>query len=243
MKTSGFRYVLRPLALVALIAMLSACSFSATTPAASGTPGADAYTSATISRFQVGEVESFQGKRLDPAIGPSDNSISGIQTVNISTYRLTIDGLVDQQLSLTYDQVLALPAYQRLVTLDCVTGWSATILWKGVRIQDLLAKAGMTAVTKGGLSASALVVIFTGVDGYTTSLPLSTIEDMQIILAYSANGLQLPPATGYPFIVVAENKYGYKWARWVTKITLSNDTAYKGYWERQGYSNSGDIVG
>ena len=63
----------------------------------------------------------------------------------------------------------------------------------------------------------------------------------KIILAYGANGLDLPPAMGYPFIVVAEDKLGYKWGRWVNSITLSDDADYKGFWEQAGYPNDADI--
>lgn len=122
-----------------------------------------------------------------------------------------------------------LPAYEKLVTLNCVEGWHATILWKGVLLGDIikLAEADLKANT----------VIFHSVDGYTTSLPLSLILDKKIILAYSSNKITLPPALGYPFIVVAEDKAGYKWARWVTEIELSADANYKGYWEQRGYPN------
>lgn len=79
-------------------------------------------------------------------------------------------------------------------------------------------------------------------DGYTTSLPLQTIRDKELILAYSANGLDLPPSMGYPFIVVAEDKLGYKWGRWVSSITLSDDADYRGFWENLGYSNEADVT-
>jgi DMSO/TMAO reductase YedYZ molybdopterin-dependent catalytic subunit len=53
----------------------------------------------------------------------------------------------------------------------------------------------------------------------------------------------LPPERGFPFQVVAESKWGYKWVKWVTKIELSDDTDYKGYWEELGYNNDGGIEG
>ena len=153
--------------------------------------------------------------------------------MDIATYTLTIDGLVEEPITLKYDQVIALDGYERLITLHCVEGWDATILWKGVLISDLIQKAVATP--------EAVTVIFSSVDGYTTSLPLKTIAEKGLILAYSANGLDLPPEMGYPFIVVAEDKLGYKWARWVNKITLSDDANYMGYWERAGYSNTADV--
>jgi len=107
-------------------------------------------------------------------------------------------------------------------------------LWKGVLLQDIMGKAG--------IQSGANTVIFHSVDGYTTSLPLETIISGQLILAYGANGLTLPVEMGYPFIFVAENKQGYKWARWVSEIELSDDPSYQGYWEERGYPNSGEIV-
>jgi DMSO/TMAO reductase YedYZ molybdopterin-dependent catalytic subunit len=109
----------------------------------------------------------------------------------------------------------------------------ATVLWEGVRITDLLAEAG--------INDEANTVIFHCVDGYTTALPLATVQDKAMLLAYSANGVVLPASMGFPFIVVAEDKLGYKWARWATEIELSSDENYKGYWERRGYENDATV--
>ena len=217
------------LVLMAMLVVLTGCM----RPVASEEEGPDGVSSATQKRYREGEVTEYKGARLDPAIGPRDNSIKGVQQVDINTYTLAIDGLVETNQTLTYDQVKALDAYERLITLHCVEGWDATVLWKGVLLDDLLKKAGV--------KPEAVTVIFTAVDGYTTSLPLSTIREKQLILAYQANGLDLPPEMGYPFIVVAEDKLGYKWARWVNHITLSDDPNYMGYWEQRGYSNSADV--
>ncbi|WP_414731921.1 molybdopterin-dependent oxidoreductase [Acetobacterium carbinolicum] len=193
----------------------------------------DAVSQATASRYQELEIREYQGVRLDPAIGPRDNSISGIQEVDLSTYQLQLTGLVDKPVSYTYEQVLEKEKAQRLITLYCVEGWQATVLWEGVRINDLLADAG--------IKDYATVVIFHCVDGYTTSMPLTVIKDKDMLLAYSANGVSLPASMGFPFIVVAEDRLGYKWARWVNKIELSSDESYKGYWEKRGYSNDATV--
>jgi DMSO/TMAO reductase YedYZ molybdopterin-dependent catalytic subunit len=195
----------------------------------------DAVSSATQARYRENEITEYQGVRLDPAVGPRDVAIKGTQYVDIETYTLTVDGLVDETRVFTYGEVLALPAYERLITLHCVEGWDAVILWKGVLLKDLLDIAGVRN--------EAVTVIFSAVDGYTTSLPLTTVLDNQLIMAYQANGIDLPPEMGYPFIVVAEDKLGYKWARWVTEITLSDDADYKGFWERVGYSNDATVGG
>lgn len=206
---------------------LSAC-------AAPNVSNNDTQSGATLSRFSVGEIQEYQGKLLSPAIGPRDNSIAGVQKVDMTTYHLRINGLVENKLNLNYDDVLKLTSYEKLITLNCVEGWSARILWKGVSLEELinLAVADSKAVT----------VIFHSIDNYTTSLPLSVIKDKHLILAYSSNGIVLPAEMGYPFIVVAEDKLGYKWARWVTSIELSDNANYKGYWEQRGYDNQADTV-
>ncbi|SHJ54928.1 molybdopterin-dependent oxidoreductase [Parasporobacterium paucivorans] len=189
--------------------------------------GTDGVSNATMKRYQELEIREYEGVRLDPSVGPRDNSISGIQNVDISTYELAITGLVKESIALTYEEVLELPSYEKLITLHCVEGWDATVLWKGVLLSDLIEMAGA--------DSAANTVIFHAVDGYTTALPLQDVIDKKIILAYSSNRIPLPPALGYPFIVVAEDKPGYKWARWVTKIELSDDPYYLGYWESRGF--------
>ena len=217
----------KPLAILIGLFLIftSACSFSGSNP--------DTQTQATLARFRAGEIKDYQGMLLSPAVGPRDNSIKGVQHIDIQTYRLKISGLVAKELSLTYDEVLAKDKYQRLITLYCVEGWKAQILWEGVLLEDLIKMASPDLKVN--------TVIFHASDGYTTSLPYSEIIDTQMILAFNANGIALPPELGYPFIVVAESKYGYKWARWVTEIELSADPSYKGYWESRGYSNAGDL--
>ncbi|MDH7475700.1 MAG: molybdopterin-dependent oxidoreductase, partial [Anaerolineae bacterium] len=125
--------------------------------------------------------------------------------------------------------------YSKVVTLYCVEGWDATILWEGVLIEDLLNQAGV--------QDDAVTVIFHAADGYTSSLQLDYVRQNKIMLAYKMNGVQLPPERGFPFQVVAESKWGYKWVKWVTQIELSDDPDYRGYWERRGYNNDGDLSG
>lgn len=193
----------------------------------------DVVSSATLARYRENEIRDYQGVRLDPAIGPADNSIAGVQHVDLSNYRLTVDGLVGKPLDLSYDDVLNLTPVERLITLYCVTGWQATMLWRGVQLSELLDLASV--------DSEANTVIFHCVDNYTTSMPLATIIDNKLIMAYQANGLPIPDEMGFPFIIVAEDKLGYKWARWVIRIELSADAGYKGYWESRGFDNEADI--
>jgi DMSO/TMAO reductase YedYZ molybdopterin-dependent catalytic subunit len=180
------------------------------------------------------EVRDYQGHPLSSVNDFRENSIKGPQHVNITDYRLTIDGLVGEEKVFTYDQVLQrFPPYEKMVTLFCVEGWDATILWEGVKVSDLIDAAGA--------DPRANTVIFTAADGYTTSLPLDYIRSRDILLAYGMNNITMPVERGYPFELVAEDRWGYKWIRWVTGIRLSDDPTYRGYWERRGYSNTADL--
>jgi DMSO/TMAO reductase YedYZ molybdopterin-dependent catalytic subunit len=180
------------------------------------------------------EVRSYQGKDLSSVTAFRENSIKGPQYIKESDYRLTITGLTNQTNVYTYSEVLEkYPHYTKLVTLHCVEGWDATILWEGVQVQDLILNAGP--------DPRANTVIFTSHDGYTTSLPLDYLMNRNIIMAYSMNNVTLPAERGYPFELVAEDKWGYKWAKWIEKIELTSDPSYRGTWEQAGYSNTGDL--
>jgi DMSO/TMAO reductase YedYZ molybdopterin-dependent catalytic subunit len=181
------------------------------------------------------EIREYQGENFSSISDFRENSIKGPQYINIEDYALNIGGLVDKKLTLTYDEVLNYDKYSKIVTLHCVEGWSVKILWEGVLLKDLLNEAR--------IKPESNTVIFYAYDGYSSSLPLEYIMDNNIILAYKMNGVTIPPERGFPFQVVAENKWGYKWVKWVTKIELSSDLNYKGYWEKSGYNQKGDLKG
>jgi DMSO/TMAO reductase YedYZ molybdopterin-dependent catalytic subunit len=180
------------------------------------------------------EVRSYQGKDLSSVNDFRENSIAGPQQINISGYRLTVTGLTNRTAVYSYDQILStFPHYSKVVTLHCVEGWDATILWEGVLVRDLIADAGA--------DPRANTVVLTAHDGYTTSFPLSYFTERDIIMAYRMNNVTLPVERGYPFQLVAEDKWGYKWIKWIEKIELTDDPSYRGYWEQRGYSNTGDL--
>ncbi len=182
------------------------------------------------------EVREYQGKDLSSvATDFRENSIKGPQYIDMETYRLEIDGLVERPQSLTYDQVLDRQHYSKVSTLNCVEGWSVDILWEGILVRDLLDQAGVRP--------AANTVIFWAADGYSTSFPLSWFYDKDIIMASRVNEVTLPPERGFPFHLVSEDKWGYKWIKWITRIELSDNPNYKGYWEKRGYNNEGDLTG
>ena len=179
------------------------------------------------------ELKEYNGIKLSSASDFYENSIKGPQHINKEKYKLTVDGLVLSPKEYTYDQVIEHQNYKKVVPVNCVEGWSVTILWEGVLVRDLLNEAG--------IDPKAKVIIFHAYDGYSTSFPLNYVLDNDIIMAYKMNDLPLVPERGFPFELVAEKKWGYKWIKWITRIELSDDSAYRGYWESRGYSNDGDL--
>jgi DMSO/TMAO reductase YedYZ molybdopterin-dependent catalytic subunit len=138
---------------------------------------------------------------------------------------------VNRTIQSTYDEVVNNhQVYQQVVTIYCVEGWNAKILWEGVLVKDLLQEAGV--------SPNATVVIFRASDGYTTALPMSYVIQNNIMIAFKMNNVTLTPEIGWPFMLVAQGQYGYKWIKWITEIEASNDTSYLGYWESRGYPNN-----
>ncbi len=184
-------------------------------------------------KLQGVQVNNYQGQKLTSINSMPKTSIKGTQYVNMSNYTLEVTGLVQNPRNFTYDEVLNHTSYQKVVTLNCVEGWDATILWQGVLVSDLLKDVKPLP--------SGTTVIFTAADNYTTSFPIDYLYNNNILLAYKMNNVTIPPEYGFPFQLVAESKWGYKWIKWVTKIEVSNNTNYTGYWESRGYTNIGDL--
>jgi DMSO/TMAO reductase YedYZ molybdopterin-dependent catalytic subunit len=180
------------------------------------------------------QIRDYEGEHLSSIVDVFENAIRGTQYLNQSGYHLTVTGLVNKTIEYTYDEVISnYTSYQKVTTIHCIEGWSAKILWEGILVRDLIKEAGNTS--------QANTVIFTASDGYTTSLPLDYFFTKDILLAYKMNGVTIPPERGYPFQLVAETKFGYKWIKWLTRIELSNDPNYRGYWESKGYSNDATV--
>jgi DMSO/TMAO reductase YedYZ molybdopterin-dependent catalytic subunit len=180
------------------------------------------------------EVGEYEGEKLSSVDDFRENSIKGPQYIDTSTYKLKVSGLVEDPGNYTYDEITSNhQPYSKVVTLDCVEGWSVTILWEGVLVRDILDDVKPKPEAK--------TVILHAYDGYTTSFPIEYFYENDIIMAYKMNDVTIPPERGYPFQLVAESKWGYKWIKWITEIELSDDTDYQGYWESRGYSDSGNL--
>ncbi|WP_440947594.1 molybdopterin-dependent oxidoreductase [Methanosarcina sp. T3] len=180
------------------------------------------------------ETLSYQGQQLTPIAQQRNNAIKGTQYIDRESYRLRVDGLVEKPRNFTYEEITELPQTSKVVDLNCVEGWSFTAKWTGVKIAEIFEEVGAME--------NATTVIFYSADGYSTSLDKDYLLENNIILAYKLNDVTLPPERGFPLQLVAEDKYGYKWAKWIVRIELS-DSPYRGYWEEFGYNNIADVGG
>ena len=180
------------------------------------------------------ELKEFNGVKLSSLSEFRENSIKGPQDVNIENYRLEIyeNGVLKKEYK--YDEILnKFEPQKRIITLFCVEGWDTKVLYEGVKLLDVLKDSQVSLDYK--------ILIFTGVDGYKTSLEKDFVLNNEILIAYNMNGITIPKENGFPFVLIGENKWGYKWIKWLQKIELSNDEYFRGYWESRGYSNSANL--
>jgi DMSO/TMAO reductase YedYZ molybdopterin-dependent catalytic subunit len=156
-------------------------------------------------------------------------TISGHMPVfDPATWRLRIGGLVEQPVSLTYDELRSLPRVEQVSNFHCVTGWSVqNVHWGGVRISDVLARA-RPLDTGHALRFVSMEVPY--VDYLT--LPQASLHD--VLLAYEMDGKPLPREHGAPVRLVIPEMYGYKNVKWLQAIDVVSRTA-QGYWEDLGY--------
>ena len=180
------------------------------------------------------ETSSYLGEQLTPIAQQRNNAIKGTQYIDRESYRLQVDGLVENPRNFTYEEITGLPQTSKVIDLNCVEGWGFTAKWTGVKIAEIFEEAGAME--------NATTVIFYSADGYSTALDKDYLLENDIILAYKLNDVTLPPERGFPLQLVAEDKYGYKWAKWIVRIELGN-SPYRGYWEERGYNNIADVGG
>lgn len=147
-------------------------------------------------------------------------------------YRFVVDGLVEKPLSLTYDQLLALPSVRQVSDFHCVEGWGVKdVRWEGVRLQTIL---DLVQPKK-----EAAFISFYSLDGfYTDSLSLGQASLPDALIAYKAYEQPLEPDHGYPLRFVMPKMYGYKGAKYLYRMEFV-PTQITGYWEQRGWQING----
>ncbi len=150
--------------------------------------------------------------------------------VPLEKWRLTVDGAVEEPLTLDWKDFLALPQVDDTSDFHCVTGWSKLGLhWKGVRFETVAALARPLS--------NASHVMTHAYDGYSTNLPLEEALKEDVLLVHTVEGEPLPPQHGGPVRIITPQLYAWKGAKWVNRIEfLTHDR--RGYWELRGYSNT-----
>ncbi len=155
-----------------------------------------------------------------------------VPTIDLARWRFEIEGLVENPISLTYDELTALPLRSTLCDIHCVTRWSRLDnRFEGTSVADLLARARPRA--------EATHVLVRAAQGFTTNLPLADLDRPENLLASKHDGVDLTPEHGWPLRLVVPHLYFWKSAKWVRGFELlSEDEA--GFWERNGYHMRGD---
>lgn len=164
-----------------------------------------------------------------------------VPSVEPADWSLRIYGMVEQEVTITWDELLALPLEEHLVTLSCVSNTVGgdligNALWLGYPIRELLARAKPTA--------GADMVLSRSIDGFTASSPLEVLQDEQraAIVAVGMNGEPLPVEHGFPARLVVPGLYGYVSAtKWVTELKVTTFAADTAYWSTRGWTEKGPI--
>ncbi|MBI4935090.1 MAG: molybdopterin-dependent oxidoreductase [Actinobacteria bacterium] len=159
--------------------------------------------------------------------------------VDLKKWRVDIKGMVDTPLSFSYDELLAMPQEERVVTLCCVSNevggeYVGNAVWQGVMLRDVLDRAGV--------QPGAEQVFSTSLDGWTCGFPVeAALDGRDAMLVVGMNGSTLPLEHGYPVRLVVPGLYGYVSAtKWLEKIELTTWDR-QGYWVPRGWSRLGPI--
>jgi DMSO/TMAO reductase YedYZ molybdopterin-dependent catalytic subunit len=156
-----------------------------------------------------------------------------VPDVDIATWTLALNGEVEEPVTLSFEELTALPATEVTSDIHCVTRWSRfDAHFKGVHWREL-AKLCRP-------KPSARFAIAHAEHGFTANVPLAALEDEQALVVYEADGEPLTPEHGYPVRLFIPTKYFWKSAKWLTGIELSA-VDKPGFWERYGYHNDADF--
>jgi DMSO/TMAO reductase YedYZ molybdopterin-dependent catalytic subunit len=163
-----------------------------------------------------------------------------VPALTTDTWQLHIHGAVDREITLGFDDLLAMTSVERMITLTCVSNevggkLAGNARWQGVRLADLLEMAG----PQDGSDC----VLSTSVDGFTVTTPLAALTDgRDALLAYAMNGEPLPVEHGFPVRMVVPGLYGYVSAtKWVVDLEVTRFADVTAYWTQRGWSPQATI--
>lgn len=158
-------------------------------------------------------------------------------TIRINDWSLSITGLVERPLILTYEQLVAKPTVSQIVTLECVGNTVAgefisTAAWEGVPLKSLLEEAGARA--------EAYDVVFRAADGFSDSIRFDRAMTGDVMIAHRMNNVPLPQGHGFPARAIVPGHYGMKNVQWLTSIEIV-DRDHKGYYQQKGWTDEAVI--
>lgn len=194
------------------------------------------------------EADIRQPQRPNGVTAPDDDYYKGLLSDDFADWRLEVSGLVAKPLSLSREQLMAMPARTQITRHDCVEGWSCIAKWTGVQLSRVLDEAGV--------KPRARYVVFHCLDTidqdengpikYYGSIDMVDARHPQTILAYGLNGGPLPVENGAPLRVRVERQLGYKMPKYLSGIELVESftdigDGRGGYWEDRGYDWYGGI--
>lgn len=161
----------------------------------------------------------------------------GITSTNpqlkLETYTLTVDGEVENPVTLSWNDFVKLPKTISTSDFHCVESWSVLdCKWEGIHIREI------EKMVKPKEAAKA--VTFECADSYTTSLFRLELSGDDVLLAFKLNDAPLEEGLGFPVRLIVPNKYAYKSALWVVHLRFTRNKEL-GFWERRGYSDSADV--
>lgn len=163
-----------------------------------------------------------------------------IPSVDPARWSLSIGGMVDHPFTIGWDELLAMDAVERPVTLECVSNEVGGELigsarWLGVRTSELLKRAGV--------QPGADMVLSTSVDNFTVSTPLAALlDERDALIVYEMNGAALLPEHGFPVRLLTPGLYGFVGAtKWLVKMEVTTFAARQAYWTTRGWSDHAPI--
>jgi len=165
--------------------------------------------------------------------------LGDVPDISLKDWRLEVAGLVENPVTLTWDEFLALPQVEDTSDFHCVTTWSRLDNhWKGVRFKTIAELAVP--------HENATWILTTGYDkdagsgeSYTTNLPLARAVEDDVLLVHTWEGQPLPREHGGPCRMITPKLYAWKGAKWIRKIEFL-DRNRRGFWERRGYSDTAE---
>ncbi|MCD0502120.1 molybdopterin-binding protein [Bordetella petrii] len=180
--------------------------------------------------------------RANGTQAPDSEEYARLLDGGFADWRLQVQGLVQQPLSLSLADLKRMPSRTQITRHDCVEGWSAIGQWQGVALGRILDLARLKPGARYVVfhCADELEVTFDGSGRYYESIDLLDAYHPQTILAYAMNGKSLPVAHGAPLRLRVERQLGYKQAKYLMRIEVvsSFDALWGGrggYWEDRGY--------